>query len=281
MEGDRVEAAGDTQVVEGYEMLPIKPRGAVVFDFLEEVGEKARPPVLAAPKHRSEPRLRSLSPRPGIQYRDYRKKCSDGSEYRKSEAERQEELLRRQRSNSASLSPRSNGDEEQDFAEPQQFISHRQMGEGPPRRTMEVYLEQARQQATFERSSSGSGAPSNEPSTGRASEPERQPESVRKQVINVRERLSKNTEKGDDNTTQARMRAKLKQLVQEAADPVKKGDDHLQKNLDDWMVSWEQAQQEHVISADQQIRHLQREVEQLRALKASVNAKEEMNAMDP
>jgi len=74
---------------------------------------------------------------------------------------------------------------------------------------------------------------------------------------------------------QAQMQAKLKQLITEAANGSRNGTDHLQKSLEDWMVRWERVQQEHVIAADQQIRNLQHEVEQLRALKASVHAKEQ------
>lgn len=76
------------------------------------------------------------------------------------------------------------------------------------------------------------------------------------------------------------MTEKLKQLITDASGgDSRKGGEHLQKSLEDWMVRWERAQQDHVTAADQQIRHLQHEVEQLRALKASVSAKDQQAAM--
>jgi len=67
---------------------------------------------------------------------------------------------------------------------------------------------------------------------------------------------------------QAQTQEKLKRLIQDASADNRNGNEKLQKNLEDWMVRREQAQQEQVISADRQIRNLQHEVEQLRALHA-------------
>jgi len=153
--------------------------------------------------------------------------------------------------------------------------AHRRVDDVSPARFTDDGTE-SRSESPTRGTGSGSESPTH---FGSASEPECSPEDAQIEVINRRDPLEQ-LSLSSDQTNQAQMQDKLKQLITEAADGSRQGTEHLQKSLEDWMVRWERAQQEHVIAADQQIRNLQDEVEQLRALKASVSAKEHVIADD-
>lgn len=202
-----------------------------------------------------------------------------------------------ERRRSTSFSPRSEEEEAHNF------ISHRQVFEDV-QRTDPSNLEGARCQAQYgvARSYSGSEKSSQYDS---GSEPECTPdERSLKEVIRCPQEWSESTrsrsscssgwqpawcqeqdskrlhraETSEPMAQQAQMQQSLKQLIKEAADGSHNcgaGSEHLQRSLEDWMAQWERTQQEQVTAADQQIRSLQEEVEQLRMLQASVNARDE------
>lgn len=202
-----------------------------------------------------------------------------------------------ERRGSASLSPRSEEEEAHNF------ISHRQVFEDVER-TDPSNSEGARREAQYgvARSYSGSEKSSQYDS---GSEPECTPdERSLKEVIHCPQDWSESTrsrsscssgwqpawcqeqdgkrlhraETSEPMAQQVQMHQSLKQLIKEAADGshnVGSGAEHLQRSLEDWMAQCTRTQQEQVTAADQQIRSLQEEVEQLRMLQASVNARDE------